>query len=131
MKAHELARQIQSEPVPRDLATGISPMEPLEDVGLGFRRNTPAGVGDAKFYLPLAGAGADSDGPPRSIIFAGIIEQVLHHQGGKLLLPGNGEMRRDVAFDPQVGAFRHGMKIIHMQKYRSTIVASRSARMSS
>ena len=80
VQAHQLAREIESQPMTRHLVTRARAMEAFENIGLFLGGNAASGIRHPQLYLAIELPRDNADDSARSIILAGVIEQILHDE---------------------------------------------------
>src|SRR4029079_7618690 len=96
------ARDAEPETVPRRLLVTSCPIEALKNVWSTFRWNSGTVVADTNLHHVIMVSGRNQNLTARSIIFYGILHQVLQCQRNHFLVTDHRESFRNVSFDLKI-----------------------------
>ena len=102
MRAREFSCDAQAETVSRRLLVTASAIESLENVWCAFRWNSRAAVADTDLDNVIVFLGRKQNLAAGSIVFYGILHQVLHRERNHLLVTLHRESFGNVAFHLKV-----------------------------
>ena len=112
MQSHQLARQIQAEPVSRHVFAGIRTMKALENIRLGLSRNAATGIRHSQLHLFSGTPRDDANGSSRRLYFRALSRRFCTTSCCIFYLADNFEGARNVGFDPQIRRLRQRLEIV-------------------
>ena len=102
MRARQFPCDAQPETVPRRLLVTSCAIEPPENVWCAFRWNSRSAVADADLHDVIMFFGRNQDLTATSIIFYGILDQVLHRQRNHFLVAVHRKSFGNIRFDLKI-----------------------------
>jgi hypothetical protein len=102
MGARQFPSDAQAEAVPRRLFVTSCAIEPLENVRCAFRWNSRSVVADTDLHNVIMFLGRNQNLTATSIVFYGILHQVLQRQRNHFLVPLIGRVSGTLVFDLKI-----------------------------
>ena len=102
MRARQFPCDAQPETVPRSLLVTSCPIEAFENVWCAFRWNSRAAVADADLHDVIMFFGRNQNLTARSIIFYGILHQVLQRQRNHFVVAVHRKGFGNIGFDLKI-----------------------------
>ncbi len=113
MEAGEFAGEVEAEAVAGDIFADDAAVEALENVPLCGGGNSGTGVADGEFDEAGVQARGDTDASVGTVIFAGVLEEILENERGVAGLGGDEEREREIGFDGEAGSIGERAEIVH------------------